>query len=139
MPNSVLRGRPSQNHTGEEGVIIEQAVEQAVALVNLLRREGLEISPKSSVVASSQKLATKVQEELENHGITIGISTDSRDVGADYSGGSRRRITLQKERLQKVKKGVKTVIKMSGIIKSCILFFFTGVKLRAWGYSVMGC
>ena len=127
-----------QTHTGEPEVIVQQAIEQAQRFVQLLGDEGFKISPKSNVVASSFVLAKEVQLALRDMGIEITAKTDARDVGTDLTAGGRRRITLQKARLVKVKAGIKAVLRLNGTIKQARKLVHTSVKPRAWGFSVQG-
>ena len=91
-------------HTGEEEVVFHQALEQATALVGALQAEHFVVSAKSTIVSSSPQLAGRLQKELATKGILLQVAEASRDLGADFAGGARRRITIQSKRIQNVKK-----------------------------------
>ena len=63
-------------------------------------------------MSSSPQLAGRLQAELASKGIFLQVADSSRDLGADFAGGARRRVTIQSKRLLNVTKGVKVVLKM---------------------------
>ena len=66
------------------------------------------------------------------------MAVSARDVGADYAGGGRRRISLQSSRLTKAWAGGRVLAQMA---KSCSNFnriCLTGIKSRLYGFAVLG-
>ena len=106
-----------QTHSGTEEIIVDDVVEQELHLVRLLEAEGLRVSPRGTLVASTPALARRVQSELQKVGIHLTVQDSARDVGADFAAGSRRRISIQKSRMIKVKAGVKVVLQIAGVNK----------------------
>ena len=71
-------------------------------------------------------------------GTHVQVAACARDVGVDFAGGGRRRVTLQTGRLIKTKTGGKVLAKM---VKDCSSFkklVFTGIMSRLYGFPVLG-
>ena len=100
----------AQTFTGPLEVVRESAIVQGRHLVELLRSEGFAIAPKSTLCASSISLGLEIQQGLAAAGIHVQNASGARDVGVDFAAGARRRITLQRNRLVKVRSGIKAVI-----------------------------
>ena len=128
-----------QMHTGHEEVIANQATEQALDLVARLQGEGFQISAKSTVVASSTKLAKRIVDELAKQGVKLTVADVGWDLGVDFAAGARRRITLQRSRFAKVQRGTNVVLKMSHTLKETRKLELTAIKPRAWGVAAQGC
>ena len=127
-----------QMHMGPEDVIIDQAIEQSIALSAKLQAEGFTISSKSTIVASSKEIATKVAEALDGHGIVITIKESGKDLGVDFGAGARRRTLVQKARFKKYQAGTRAVLRLSCQLKQARKLQVTGVRPRAWGFAAMG-
>ena len=110
----------------------------ASAFATEMRSLGFAVSNKTTVVSSSQELATHIQKELSKVGIFIKCASVGRDVGCDLAGGSRRRVSLQKFRLAKAKTGAKIISQLSKKTKDFKKLVFTGIRSRLYGFSVMG-
>ena len=118
MHHPDLRGRPCEDfHWASPEVVREAAITQGSHLVRLRREEGFTIAPKSTLTASSHSLAFEIQAGLRAAGIEVQVADGAKDVGVDFGAGSRRRVTLQRSRLVKVKAGTKAVLKMNGTVK----------------------
>jgi hypothetical protein len=128
-----------QVHMGPEEIILEQAIELATALASRLRKEGFEISGKSTIVAPSRQLAEKIAKELRRSGLELQVQDSARDLGVEFSGGARRRITIQKARLGRVRSGTKIVLKLGATTKQARKLQVTAIKPRAWGFAAQGC
>ena len=89
----------------------------ARAFATEMRSLGFAVSNKTTVVSSSQELATHIQKELGKVEIFIKCATVGRDVGCDLAGGSRRRVSLQKYRLAKANSGATIVSQLSKTTK----------------------
>ena len=124
--------------TGPLEVVRESAIVQGCHLVKLLQEAGFTIAPKSTLTASSHSLALEIQQGLKANGIYVQVAEGARDVGVDFGAGARRRITLQKSRLVKVRSGVKAVLKMNGTVKQSRKLVLTSIRPRAWGVAAQG-
>ena len=83
------------------------------------------------------QLATHIQDELRKASIFIKQAPVGRDVGCDLAGGARRRVSLQKYRLAKAKRGARIISPMSKKTKDFKKLVFTGIRSRLYGFSVM--
>ena len=102
-----------QIHTGTEEFLSSHVPVAARAFATEMRSLGFAVSNKTTVVSSSQELATHIQKELGKVGIFIKCASVGRDVGCHLAGGSRRRVSLQKFRLAKAKTGAKIISQLS--------------------------
>ena len=110
----------------------------AINFAPLVGKRGFTISPKTTLISSNTKTAKVVQTKLKSKGIFVQLAACGRDVGVDFAGGGRRRVTLQASRLAKTKAGGRVLAKM---VKSCKEFkklVFTGVRSRLYGFAVQG-
>ena len=107
----------AQTCTGPLEVVRESAIVQGRHLVELLRNEGFAIAPKSTLCASTLNLGLEIQQGHAAAGIQVQVAAGARDVGVDFAAGARRRITLQRTRLVKVRSGIKAVIKTHNTTK----------------------
>ena len=128
----------AQTCTGLLEVVRESAIVQGRHLVELLRSEGFAIAPKSTLCAFSMSLGLEIQQGLAAAGIHVQNASSARDVGVDFAAGARRRITLQRNRLVKVRLGIKAVIKMNNTIKKNRKLVLTSIRPRAWGFAAQG-
>ena len=127
-----------QIHTGTNKNMSSHVPVAASAFATEMRSLGFAVSNKTTVVSSSQELATHIQNELGKVGIFIKCASVGRDVGCDLAGGSRRRVSLQKFRLAKAKTGAKIISQLSKKTKDFKKLVFTGIRSRLYGFSVMG-
>ena len=105
-----------QVHVGDLSILENHAPEAAIHFATLLSKRGFSISPKTTIISSNTSTAKVVQHNLKAKNISVRVSDNGRDVGVDYAGGSRRRITLQATRLGKARAGGRVLQKM---IKTC--------------------
>ena len=77
----------------------EHVPNTAVAFAKKLMDQGFEVSSKTTVVSTSSELGRLVQEELKKIKVHVKLDASGRDVGCDFVGGSRRRISLQTYRI----------------------------------------
>ena len=127
-----------QVHVGDLAILENHAPEAAIHFATLLSKRGFAISPKTTIISSNTSTAKVVQHKLKAKNISVRVSDNGRDVGVDYAGGSRRRITLQATRLGKARAGGRVLQKM---IKTCQNFkklVFTGVRTRLYGFPIQG-
>ena len=128
-----------QIHTGDAVTITEQAVEQAVKLVQLLADDGYKVSEKSTLVASDPEIGKTIRNRLRHKGIEVQLEASGRDLGVDFVAGRRRRVKLQSQRLRNVQRGTGVVKHMLKTTREARRLVFTGIKPRAWGLSALGC
>ncbi len=84
------------------------------------------------------QLAPHIQTELRKAKMFIKLAPVGRDVGCDLAGGARRRVTLQKYRLAKAKRGAKIISQLSKKTTDFEKLFFTGLRSRLYAFFVMG-
>ena len=79
----------------------------AVDFLQTMTAAGVELSPKSVIVASHAGLARRVQRELAQVGPTLRIVRSARDLGADNTAGQARAVAARTDRRRKaqVKRG----------------------------------
>ena len=130
-----------QTAVGREDEIFEMSANASVAFVRGMAQLGLNMSPKSVVLASSPDLAKKMQARLKKSDMEVQVASSGADLGADCVAGGARRITLQTSRMKKVKAGVTHTLKFGRCTKGLHTrrLVLTGVLPRAFGFSVLGC
>ena len=127
-----------QVHVGDTSILEDHAPKAAIHFATLLGKRGFTISPKTTLISSNTKTAKVVQTKLKSKGVFVQLAACGRDVGVDFAGGGRRRVTLQASRLAKTKAGGRVLAKM---VKSCKEFkklVFIGVRSRLYGFAVQG-
>ena len=66
---------------------------------------------------------TLLQEELREANVHAKLEASGKDVGCDLAGGSRRRVSLQRYRIQRVRSASKVVSALLKIAKILENFF----------------
>ena len=123
---------------GNTDILGNHAPKAAIKFVTLLRRRGFTISPKSALVSSNSKTAKVVQDKLKQKGIFVQLASCARDIGVDFAGGGRRRVTLQTSRLAKTRAGGRVLAKMVKGCKDFKKLVFTRVRSRLYGFPIQG-
>ena len=67
------------------------------------------MSAKSGLIASTPTLANSLQLALQKAGLELQILDEGKDLGVDFGCGAKRRVTVQKIRLQRAMDGAKQV------------------------------
>ena len=126
--------------TGTPATAVSLASLSGAALARALQQKGLTISAKSTFVATTKAHAIAVQQYLADAGFAVQVSAVGQDLGADFVAGGTRRVTMQGTRLRKVFSGVKHTLKLGQSTKGSATrkLILTGVRPRAYGFSVMG-
>ena len=96
------------------------------------------VSHKTTIISSSAELVTRIQGELRKYKVVVNVAASGRDVGCDLAGGSRRRVTLQKNRIGKVRSASRVITSLGKKFKHFRKSVFTGVKSRFFGFAVQG-
>ena len=100
-----------QVHVGDKEFLKTHVPETAVAFARKRENQGLDISNKTTIVSTSTEIGQLIKEELRKVNIHVKVEASGRDVGCDLAGGSRRRVSVQKYRMQKVKSAWKVIEK----------------------------
>ena len=100
--------------------------------------QGFENSCKTAIVSTSTEVGQLIQEELRKAKVHVKLEAAGGDVGCDLASGSRRRVSLQKYRMQKVKSASKMVSALSKKCKSYRKLVFTGIRSGMYVFSVLG-
>ena len=97
------------------------------------------LSPKSAVVASSNKLALRIANELASYGIKVQVVNTTRDVGVMYTAGVWRNSAGSTKRMSKAVKRTKRISNISKVTRSARKLFVSGAYPQAtWGHQCVG-
>jgi len=127
-----------QLHTGKAQFLVQHVPKAAVAFAQKLRARNLKISPKTTLVCSSMQLGRNIQQLMAEQDVHISLDSSGRDVGADFSGGSRRRVSIQDYRIAKVQSSVNAISMLGKYTKQAAKLAFTNAKPKLYAMSAMG-
>ena len=88
----------AQRISGDKAKLMLSAPPAAAALAARLRKEGLVISSKTSVVSTCPAAAARTLEAIQRGGAKASIAKFARDLGIDNSAGATRRLATHNER-----------------------------------------
>ena len=88
------------------GPDVQNAIVQCALAFNsqIVVKRKFRLSAKSAVVASDQKLASRVAKELADYGMCVQVAHSTRDVGVLFTAGVYRDTVLFNKRVGKAKK-----------------------------------
>jgi hypothetical protein len=108
-------------------------------MASKLLRSGYIISNKSTIVASTRRIAKRIQERRAQQHIEVKIGDHCRDFGRDYAGGNNIRVCVGRQRLNLALARGRRVARLVGINrKASKLHLMEVVPQALWGASVMG-
>ena len=96
------------------------------------------MSSKSALIASTPTLAIAIQQAMEKLGVGIKVMDEGKDLGVDFVCGARRRVTIQKMRLQKAMEGARQAKVLKVRTKQARKLVFTRIMPQIYGLSLMG-
>ena len=117
-----------QVHVGEKDFLLEHVPVAAAAFAGMLMDQGFQVTNKTTITSSSAELAGKIQAEVKKVSKSVQVAASGTDVGCDLAGGKKRRVTLQKFRISKVKSSSRIVCKLSKKCQDFRKLGFTGIK-----------
>ena len=97
------------------------------------------LASKSTIVASSLRLAQTICDELATYGIKVAVSNSHRDVGVEYTAAKFRSIKAVRSRFHKAGIRQTRIKSLSHITRFAKFLFSTGTYNQAtWGHEVVG-
>ena len=119
--------------------VVEAIVEAGGAFVRAMGRLHLTISAKSVVVASSDKVAKWIADQLRDSGVSVKRDRSARDLGIVFAPGRRRNTTLQVKRFRAASSRLRRTAILVRRVRSARKLVGTGSLPQAlWGHQAIG-
>eukprot|EP00959_Pyramimonas_sp_CCMP1952_P460713 9480351-Pyramimonas_sp.AAC.1 len=106
VDDTVLRSQ------GTEANVEKQLIDNGAMLGECLKEAGLTVSPKTTVIASSPKLAIAIAKGLQQRGIPAKAEGNFTDLGVDCNAASMRTRRKGRQRMQKAARRAHAIRRM---------------------------
>ena len=125
---------------GEWREIVDWGARSAVLLIGALKANGVVISPKSTLVASTIQIARETSDIIfAATGVRVGAAIQGVDLGVDF-GGAKRVVANQKLRGEKADRRNTSIKYLSSLAPEAEKLVMTGsTPQRTYGLFVYGC
>ena len=124
---------------GRSHQVVEAIEEAGGELVRAMGRLHLTISAKSVVVASSEKVAKWIAEQLRDSGVSLKRDRYARDLGIVFAPGRRRNTTLHVKRFRAASSRLRRIAILVKRVRSARMLVGTGSLPQAlWGHQAIG-
>ena len=124
---------------GHAHQVVDAIVEAGGAFVRAMGRLHLVISAKSVVVASADKVAKWIAEQLRDSGVSLKRGRSARDLGIMFAPGRRRNTTLQVKRFRAASSRLRRTAILVRRVRSARRLVGTGSLPQVlWGHQAIG-
>ena len=129
----------SQRTQGPESLVTRMAEACAVELAQGIADRGGKVSNKSIIMASSSRLAKRVQTSLEARGFSLKVAQTGRDLGVDATCTKRRSIKVFKHRYRLGMNRAARIASLTRVTKKAKKLANTGARPQlTWGHQAKG-
>ena len=139
-PPEVYVDDMAQMATGDREHLLRVVPPAAACLHGAISLAGGIFSSKSTIVATSIKLARDIARKLARcHGIHVKVAQNSSDLGVDFAGGKKRRLATHKKRQAKGKVRLGRIATMVRANRKAASLTLTGAAPQIlWGTQATG-